>query len=242
MTRTLYVASTNQGKLRDFAVAAASHDVRILSLPGLTEIEAPPEDAPTFSGNARDKAVYYSRFLPGEMVLADDSGLEVAALGGAPGVRSARYAADAGFRATGSADVNNNLFLLQQLARVPDGERAARYCCALAVARDGESLLITEGTVEGTILAAGRGSGGFGYDPLFYLPALGRAMAELDDKSKWELSHRGHAFRTLLGLLTAGSADAGSADAGTVGAKNLGPSFAVSCPSQRREGRGPQGK
>lgn len=201
MTRTLYVASTNQGKLRDFAVAASSHDVRILSLPGLKEIEAPPEDAPTFSGNARDKAVYYSRFLPGEMVLADDSGLEVAALGGAPGVRSARYAADAGFRATGSADENNNLFLLQQLVRVPDGERAGSYCCALAIARDGENLLITEGTVEGAILAAGRGSGGFGYDPLFYLPALGRTMAELDDQSKWELSHRGHAFRTLLDLL-----------------------------------------
>jgi XTP/dITP diphosphohydrolase len=99
MPRTLYVASTNPGKLRDFAVAAAAHSILILPLPGLDAIEAPSEDALTFEDNAREKAIYYSRFLPGEMVLADDSGLEVDFLRGAPGVRSARYAADAGFRA-----------------------------------------------------------------------------------------------------------------------------------------------
>ena len=104
MARTLYVASTNPGKLRDFAVAAAAHDTRILPLPGLAAIEPPAEDAPTFEDIAREKAIYYSRFLPGEIVLADDSGLEVDALQGAPGVRSARYAADAGFHADGSTD------------------------------------------------------------------------------------------------------------------------------------------
>src|SRR5271155_4974346 len=102
MAPTLYVASTNQGKLRDFAVAAARHGVLILPVPGLDAIEAPAENGLTFEDNAREKAIYYSRFLPGEMVLADDSGLEVHFLQGAPGVRSARYAADAGFRGADS--------------------------------------------------------------------------------------------------------------------------------------------
>ena len=124
MTRTLYVASTNPGKLRDFAVAAAAHDIRILPLPGLATIEPPAEDGPTFEDIARDKAIYYSRFLPGEIVLADDSGLEVDALHGAPGIRSARYAADAGFRADATTDTNNNLFLLQELAHIPDSNVA----------------------------------------------------------------------------------------------------------------------
>jgi XTP/dITP diphosphohydrolase len=201
MARTLYVASTNPGKLRDFAVAAAAHDIRILPLPGLATIEPPAEDAPTFEEIAREKAIYYSRFLPGEIVLADDSGLEVDPLQGAPGVRSARYAADAGFHADGSIDDNNNLFLLQQLAHVPDSERSARYQCVLGAARDGAALLTAQGTVDGRILPAPRGSNGFGYDPLFYLPARACTMAEMDDQTKWTLSHRGQAFRTLLELL-----------------------------------------
>ena len=152
MARTLYVASTNQGKLRDFAVAAAHHDVLILPVPSLDAIEAPAENGLTFEDNAREKAIYYSRFLPGGMVLADDSGLEVDFLRGAPGVRSARYAADAGFRAAATADANNNLFLLQQLAEVPDSERCARYYCVLAAAQDGTSMLTAHGAVEGRIL------------------------------------------------------------------------------------------
>ena len=201
MNTTLYVATTNQGKLRDFAVAAASHGLEILSLPGLRQIPAPPEDAATFAGNAQDKAIYYSRFLPNERVLADDSGLEVDALGGRPGVRSARYAADAGFTAAESTDGNNNLFLLKELAAVPESERTAQYRCALAIAHDGKCLLTAEGSVTGRILTAERGSGGFGYDPLFYLPSLERTMAELDAQIRWEWSHRGHAFRALLGAL-----------------------------------------
>jgi XTP/dITP diphosphohydrolase len=201
MPRTLYVASTNPGKLRDFAVAAAAHDILILPLPGLAAIEPPTEDGPTFEDNARDKAIYYSRFLPGEMVVADDSGLEVDALQGAPGVRSARYAADAGFRADTTTDINNNLFLLQQLACVPESDRGARYQCVLAAARDGAGLLTAQGAVEGRILSAPRGSNGFGYDPLFYLLERGCTMAEMDDQTKWTLSHRGRAFRALLELL-----------------------------------------
>ncbi len=198
MSQSLYVASTNPGKLRDFAVAATAHHITILSLPGLASIEAPPEDAPTFEGNARGKAEYYSRFLGGEWVLADDSGLEVDHLGGAPGVRSARYASDAGFRAVEAVDANNNLYLLHQLAGVAESNRGARYRCALAVARDGVVVLVAEGSVEGSILVAPRGDGGFGYDPLFYLPDQRKTMAEIDKESRWAISHRGIAFRALL--------------------------------------------
>src|SRR5580658_10709992 len=138
MARTLYVASSNPGKLRDFRVAAAQHDIDVLPLPGLEAIAAPPEDAPSFEENALEKALYYSQFLPGEMVLADDSGLAVDALGGAPGVRSARYAADAGLvdspDANDNADVWNNMLLLQKLAEFPAALRTARYHCTLVVA------------------------------------------------------------------------------------------------------------
>jgi XTP/dITP diphosphohydrolase len=200
MARTLYIASTNQGKLRDFSLAATGHAIGILPLPGLRSIEAPAENGLTFADNAREKAIYYSRFLPGKMVLADDSGLEVDFLNCAPGVRSARYAADAGFQAANAADTNNNLFLLQQLTGVPDNERTARYQCVLTAAQDGVSLLSTQGTIQGRILKTPRGTGGFGYDPLFYLPALDRTMAEIDDQTRWTHSHRGEAFRALLEL------------------------------------------
>jgi XTP/dITP diphosphohydrolase len=205
MASALYVASTNPGKLRDFSGAAALHGLEILPLPGLDAIEPPAEDAPTFADNARDKAIYYSQFLPGKMVLADDSGLEVDFLAGAPGVRSARYAADAGFRAAPTTDANNNLFLLQQLAGVPVGQRRACYRCVLSIARDGASTLTAEGAVEGRILTAMRGSGGFGYDPLFYLLTLDRTMAEIDDQTRWTVSHRGQAFRVLMERLDDGS-------------------------------------
>jgi XTP/dITP diphosphohydrolase len=198
MARTLYVASSNPGKLRDFRVAAAQHDIDVLPLPGIEAIAAPPEDAPTFEENALEKALYYSQFLPGEMVLADDSGLAVDALEGAPGVRSARYAVDAGFRHATATDANNNLFLLQQLGGVT--ERGARYHCTLAVAQDGTCVLASQGTVEGRILSNPKGNGGFGYDPLFYVPALEQTMAELDDRTRWVHSHRGEAFRALLQL------------------------------------------
>jgi|SRR5579859_659260 len=201
MACTLYIASTNPGKLRDFRLAASRHGIEILPLPGLKDIEAPAEDGLTFADNASEKAIYYSRFLPGKMVLADDSGLEVDFLQGAPGVRSARFAADAGFSQADTPDANNNLFLLQQLAGVADTERGARYRCALAVAQDGVPVIVAEGAAEGRILTAPLGRGGFGYDPLFYVPALERTMAEIDDQTRWTHSHRGQAFCALLEVL-----------------------------------------
>lgn len=195
---TLYVATSNPGKLRDFATAAEEDSIRIEPLPGLKEIAAPAEDELTFAGNARVKAVYYSRFLPGEMVLADDSGLEVDALDGEPGVRSARFAEDAGFvtDTVTNTDERNNLYLLSRLKGIPSPRRG-RYRCVLAAARDGECLLTAEGAVEGEILAAPRGTGGFGYDPLFLL-ATGQTMAEIDIATKHRISHRGQALRALL--------------------------------------------
>ena len=138
---TIYVASSNAGKLRDFAAAAAVFDVNIAVLPGVREIPAPAEDGETFEANARLKAGAYSRMKPGLLVLADDSGLEVDALNGAPGVRSARYADDAGFDVIDSedADGRNNLYLLEQL-HGHSRPWTARYRCVLALARDGVTL------------------------------------------------------------------------------------------------------
>jgi XTP/dITP diphosphohydrolase len=205
MALRLYAATTSQGKLRDFRTAATTHSVAIEPLPSLASIPAPIEDGTTFAANATLKAVYYSRFAPGDLVLADDSGLEVDALAGAPGVRSARFAADCGLvdspDANDNTDVWNNMVLLQRLAGVPTPRRAARYRCVLVAARDGQPLHTAEGFVEGLILEAPRGTGGFGYDPLFFLPNLDRTMAEIDLETKLSLSHRGRAFEALLPLL-----------------------------------------
>jgi XTP/dITP diphosphohydrolase len=202
----VYAATSNPGKLRDFAVAASEDGIRIEPLPRLDSISPPHEDQPAFEGNARLKAEYYSRFTP-ELVMADDSGLEVDALQGAPGARSARFAQDAGWEPPqdlGSAmtvDDRNNLYLLERMRGV--AQRAARYHCVLAVARAGAVLLTADGTVEGEILTTPRGSGGFGYDPLFWLPELERTMAEISLEEKHTLSHRGRAFRALLPELRA---------------------------------------
>ena len=203
----LFAATTSQGKLRDFRTAAEAHDLSIDPLPALATIPAPEETGETFTANATLKAVYYSRFAAGALVVADDSGLEVDALDGAPGVRSARFAADSGLVDTPDAndntDVWNNMVLLQRLAGVEGDRRTARYRCVLIAARDGEPLYSGEGAVEGLILEAPRGTGGFGYDPLFYLPALDKTMAEIDLETKLALSHRGRALRALLAVLPA---------------------------------------
>ncbi len=198
----LYIATTNPGKLRDFATAASAHGISIEPLPGLAAIPAPPEDEPTFEGNARSKALYYSLRSPGSIVLADDSGLEVDALHGAPGVRSARYAA-AATAATQTQDQRNNQRLLDELRLVPGSARTARYRCVLAAARDSRILFAAHGAVEGQILTAPRGTGGFGYDPLFYLPELHQTMAEIDLATRHTLSHRGRALEALLAGLSA---------------------------------------
>lgn len=204
---TLYIATSNPGKLRDFSAAAAKSaptHFEILPLPGLAEIPAPPEDEPTFEGNAHTKAIYYSNLSPGKIILADDSGLEVDSLDGAPGVRSARYAEDAKFGSWPdlSVDERNNRCLLHALRDAPVAARQARYRCVLAAARDGRVLATANGSVSGVILLEPRGNSGFGYDPLFFLPGLEKTMAEIDLQTKLSLSHRGRALRALLPQLS----------------------------------------
>lgn len=199
----LYVASTNPGKLRDFAAAAAGSSFEIAPLPDLDSLEPPAEDGVTFVANAAAKAIFYSLARPGLPVMADDSGLEIDALTGAPGVRSARYADDQHYvtKRPLPLDQRNNLCVLDALATTRDGERQAHFRCALAVARDGKVIAEAEGSVHGEILAIPRGSGGFGYDPLFLLPDLGVTMAELGAVQKLEFSHRGRALKALQAKL-----------------------------------------
>ena len=197
----LYVATTNPGKLRDFAHASAAFpNVAVVPLANIAAIPAPEENADTFAGNAILKAVAYSLAAPGLLILADDSGLEVDALNQAPGVRSARYAEDKGFTTNRPlpTDQRNNLCLLDALASTREEDRTARYRCVLALAKDGVVLATADGTVEGEILAVPRGSGGFGYDPLFLLPDEGLTMAEVDLETRLRLSHRGQALVHLL--------------------------------------------
>jgi XTP/dITP diphosphohydrolase len=202
-----YVATSNPGKLRDFSTAAANaaiaERVTIIPLPGLSDIPAPTEDQPTFEGNATLKARFYSQHAPGQIVLADDSGLEVDFLAGEPGVRSARYADDQHFPITpaSSVDDRNNATLLRAMDGIPPNCRHARYRCVLVAARDGEIIATASGTVEGEILLAPRGEGGFGYDPLFFLPELDKTMSEIDLETKLTLSHRGRALAELLSTL-----------------------------------------
>jgi XTP/dITP diphosphohydrolase len=159
------------------------------------------EDGATFEANARKKAEHYSKHAGGELVIADDSGLEVDALDGAPGVRSARYAADeehAPEEAPNSDDEANNARLLRELANVPDEFRTARFICVIAVARNGHTLATFSGRAEGVILHAPRGEHGFGYDPLFYFPQINKTFAEIGAEEKARYSHRGAAFREFL--------------------------------------------
>ena len=191
------IATSNPGKLRDFAGAAAPHGLEVRGLPESVLAQAVAEDGATFEANARKKAEHYSRLVPGELVLADDSGLEVDVLSGAPGVRSARYAAtDPGH--ANSSDAANNARLLRELEARADDRRTARFVCVLAAARDGRTLASFRGEAEGRILNAARGSGGFGYDPLFLVPGLDKAFAELSPEEKAHHSHRGAAFRKFL--------------------------------------------
>ena len=199
MTQTLHVATTNPGKLRDFA-SALTPGITLLPLPGLATLPEAPENEPTFEGNATSKALFYSALSPGLLVLADDSGLEVDALHGAPGVRSARYADDQHYttRRPLPPDQRNNLCLLDALASTREADRTARYRCVLVAVLDGRVLATGQGSVEGEILAIPRGNGGFGYDPLFLLPDHGLTMAEIPPEDRHRLSHRGRALEALL--------------------------------------------
>jgi XTP/dITP diphosphohydrolase len=204
---TVYAATSNRGKLAEFATSASGAGVEVFALPGLKDMPEPVEDATTFMGNAEKKAIAYSLLARdsegrGLLVFADDSGIEADALGRDPGVRSARFADDMSFEpGQGTKDERNNRCLLALLAAVPGATRAGRFVCALALARDGQVLLRAEGSCEGEILREPRGAAGFGYDPLFLIPSLGLTAAELPPEQKWAVSHRGNAFRALLAEL-----------------------------------------
>lgn len=196
---TVLIATSNPGKLRDFAGAAAAYGIKIASIPGFSSLPAVVEDGSIFEANARKKAEAYSLAVPGELVLADDSGLEIDALDGAPGVHSARYAAGEPHAAENNTDDEaNNARVLRELSDVPREKRTARFVCVLAVARDGQTLQTFRGTAEGIILDTPRGQNGFGYDPLFYFPQIGKTFAELSAVEKAQHSHRGAAFRKFL--------------------------------------------
>ena len=196
MTRVL-VASSNPGKLADFAEAARAHSIEVFPLPGIEQIHPPDETGTTFEENAQLKAEFYSRYSPADILIADDSGLVVDALGGEPGVRSARYAEDAGIDAPDPDEANNRL-LLTRTKKIPDGHRQCAFVCAIAAARDGHTLQTFTAQAKGTLLRAPRGSSGFGYDPLFYFPSLRKSFAELSRAEKLAASHRGAAFRMFL--------------------------------------------
>ncbi len=199
----LLFATSNPHKLGEVQAVLAPLGWQVT---GLAELDRPPpeppEDGATFVENARLKAIGYARST-GVFCLADDSGLMVDALGGAPGVHSARYAAAPGNRA--ARDEANNRKLLRELAGVPRDERTARFVCALCLARpDGTIAAESTGTCEGIIGENPRGNGGFGYDPLLYLPELGLTVAELSSEEKNARSHRGAAVRAMVERLRRG--------------------------------------
>jgi XTP/dITP diphosphohydrolase len=202
--RKILIATSNPGKLRDFAGAALRYGIEIAGIPNFASLPSVVEDGLTFEANARKKAEAYGKHAPGELVVADDSGLEIDALKGAPGVHSARYAApDLQNKAPHDADANtkdeaNNARVLRELKNVPPDKRTGRFVCVLAAARDGKTLATFRGTAEGTILDAPRGTNGFGYDPLFYFPQIKKTFAELEPEEKAKYSHRGRAFRDFL--------------------------------------------
>ena len=209
----LYCATGNPGKLGEFRLAAAHAPVAIELLPGYSRIPPPVEDGATFEENAALKALHYARgagafacqpkssplpdpksMAPPEqaplLLFADDSGLEVDALGGEPGVRSARYCGHHG------DDQANNRVLLAKLRGAQD--RTARFVCAIALVEDGRLRGVYRGAVEGAILHEPRGSGGFGYDPLFYYPPFDCTFGEAGAREKFSVSHRGQALRAML--------------------------------------------
>ena len=211
----LYLASANPGKLREFSAAALDRGILVEPLPRIESLPACIEDGRTFEENARKKALHFSAYVSGT-VFADDSGICVDALGGAPGVFSARFAGP------GATDAENNRKLLEELRRADEElrlaetmiegrseaeyksiRRAAHYVCVIALAQSGRILCVTEGRADGVILDEPRGTGGFGYDPYFFYPPLGRTFAELKAEEKFAVSHRGQAFRKLLDLVQA---------------------------------------
>ena len=190
---TVYCATGNPGKLREFRLAAQQFGFEIQELSGLAQLPPCEETGRTFEDNALLKARYYGVHAPG-LLFADDSGLEVDALDGAPGVISARYAGP------GATDALNNALLLGNMRGCEN--RRARFVCVIALTNRGELLRSFRGVVEGEILEGPRGAGGFGYDPLFYYPPYGRSLAEVSLEEKMTVSHRGKALAALFRYLS----------------------------------------
>ncbi len=192
----VFIASSNPGKLRDFSAVATRHGVEVSLLPEFKSFPECIEDGATFEANSRKKAEHYSRLAPGHVVLADDSGIEIDALNGDPGVRSARYAATS--EHGNSDDDANNALVFERMQDVPDDKRTGRFVCVISIAKDGEHIASFRGQAEGVILRELRGTGGFGYDPMFYFPALKKTFAQLSPAEKATVSHRGKAFEMFL--------------------------------------------
>ena len=190
----LYCATTNPGKLREFRMVLENR-FEIDTLPGLTEISPCEETGATFEENAVQKALYYSIHCDGYLFV-DDSGLEVHALGGAPGVYSARFA---GLEAS---DAANNRLLLDRMRGVVD--RTARFVCVVALGRKGQLIRTFRGEVEGRLVDEPRGANGFGYDPLFFYPPFGSTFGEVPLERKMGVSHRAMALRAMQEFLVAG--------------------------------------
>ncbi len=202
MTRLL-VATTNPHKLREIRGILGAVDVELVGLDAFPAVAEPEEHGLTFADNAREKAVYYSGRL-GVVAVADDSGLEVDALGREPGVHSARYGG-------ANATYPEKFALLYGRLREHQAlQSTARFVCALAVARGPQILFEARGTIEGRVADEPRGEHGFGYDPMFFYPPLGRTLGELPDADKARVSHRGQAFRQLAVFLRGGDLVAGA--------------------------------
>jgi XTP/dITP diphosphohydrolase len=191
---TLLIATTNQNKLREYAAIFSGLPLELRSLADVGITDDVEETGATFAENARLKAEFYAA-RSGLPALADDSGLEVAALGGEPGVRSARYAGP------GATDAERNVLLLTRLKDIPFHARLARFVCAIALARPHGEIELVEGVLPGVIDMEPRGSNGFGYDPLFYVLDEHKTLAELPIEHKNQISHRAIAARAARGVL-----------------------------------------
>ena len=184
----LLVATTNRGKVAEYSSLLAGLDIELVTLDQAGISQEAREDYNTFAENARSKAEFYAG-LSGLLTLADDSGLEVDALGGEPGVRSSRYAGD------NASDGDRVNFLLAKLKGVPLEKRQAKFKCVIAICAAEGLLKLVSGECEGVIALEPRGENGFGYDPIFYLPQYGKTIAELSTDVKNDISHRGRAAR-----------------------------------------------
>ena len=188
------LASSHRGKLREYRRLAVGAAIDLDLMPDFQKLPRFDESAPTFAENSAGKALHYSQFTS-ELVLADDSGLVIPALGGAPGVQSARYAGP------DATDADRTQKLLKEMEGMQGGQRGARFVCVISVAREGRSLAVTSDFTEGVLTPEPQGKQGFGYDPIFFSPELGRTFAEISEEEKNRLSHRGKAFRKMLEIL-----------------------------------------